>query len=100
MATMTVHYLAGEISAWLGDLDRLTTDPVDAARVAELRNHTERSAPHELVGLVSEVVDTIDSICWASLTVGNIAEFDRQTVMARDFAEFACAANLLRQDQV
>jgi hypothetical protein len=41
-------YLSGEFSAWLGDLGRQTTDPGDAARLAELRVLSERCAPNDL----------------------------------------------------
>ena len=96
---MTVYYLSGEISVWLGELARLIDDPSAAARVAELRIRSERCAHHELTGLVPRMLDVIDEVCWSSLTNGNITGFDCQTAVARGLSEFARAAGLLQDDQ-
>jgi hypothetical protein len=98
-ATMTMYYLSGEISVWLGELAPLIADPSAAARVAELRIRSERCAPHELTSLVPRMLDVIDEVCWSSLANGNITGFDRQSAVARGLAEFSRAAGILHDDQ-
>ena len=92
---MTVNYLSGEFSAWLGELARRTTDPRDAARVAELRVLSEGCAPSDLARVVPGVLDAIDDLCWASLSIGDVVNFFQGTAVARGFGEFVIAAGLL-----
>jgi hypothetical protein len=91
---MTQQYLNGELSLHLGE----ACDEPDYAMgttLAALRRRVEDAPVAALPALAAEAVDAVDAACWAALTHGDLAAFDRECRACARLHEFATCAGLI-----
>lgn len=92
---MTQHYLHGELSLILWELEVLAADEASAREYARLRREAE-TVP--LAGLASVAVRALalaGASCWDSLVRGDGTAFGHQAVVFVELSEFAVCAGLV-----
>ena len=97
---MTQHYLAGELSLHLEQLQAATTDNTAATRFARLRHEAETAPLTELTGVAAHALELADCMCWESLTHADAAAFVTQAAASADLWEFSICAGLLHEPAV
>lgn len=96
---MTQHYVAGELSLRLGELQAVATDQERAREVARLRHEAETVPLATLGSVVLRALDLADRLCWSSLGCGDALAFNRQAAICADLWEFGICARLFEEDQ-
>ena len=91
---MTKQYLVGELSCLLADLQPVPDDLL-AAALRDLRREVEAGPPWGLDPLAERAIRLTDSICWATLERGDVAQFCKAVDAAVRVQEFTLCANLL-----
>jgi hypothetical protein len=92
---MTQHYIVGELSSLLGDLQ---PPPGDwSAAVDELRHEVEHSAVPLLPRLAREAMGLTDRVCWDALEHGDVGDFSRYAKTGAALWEFSANAGLLSE---
>lgn len=94
MVAVTQQYLNGELSLHLGEIDDEPDYAVGAA-LAALRHRVEEASVTELPALATEALDVVDAACWAALTHGDLASFERECRTCARLHEFATCAGLI-----
>ena len=98
---MTQDYLIGEL---LARLERLQSASVGTAgtltrlRLTRLRRRVETRPAGELRAETAQALALADRLCWASLTAGDAAAFDRQAAISADLRLFGICARLLDEE--
>jgi hypothetical protein len=95
---MTVHYIGGELSIILGQLQAAAPDPVSACRFADLRHEAETRPPTALGGVALRALVLTDDLCWRSLMRADPVAFTRQAAVAAELHDFGVCAGLLPED--
>jgi hypothetical protein len=95
--SMTQHYLCGELSSRLGQLECAAAGQPSCCAVHELRRQAESSPPFILCAVARRALELADVLCWDALQRGEIATFADESAIAADLYEFATCALLLDQ---
>ena len=95
---MTQHYLVGELSFLLGELQTVTTNEASAREVARLRYEAETTPPTALQSVAVRALVLTDCLCWDSLTRADAATFSRQATVCAELHEFGVCAGLLDEE--
>ena len=95
---MTMHYLAGELSVLLGELQTVDPHEASAGAIARLRYETETFPVETLGSVVVRALWLIDDLCWESLTSGDAIAFNREATISAELREFGICADLLEED--
>jgi hypothetical protein len=96
---MTQHYVAGELSLRLGELQAVATDQEGAREVARLRYEAETVPLATLGSVVVRALGLADRLCWNSLGCGDALAFSRQAAICADLWEFGICARLFEEHQ-
>jgi hypothetical protein len=88
---MTQHYLAGELSLRLAQLEGVA----GGRGFGDLRREAERTPPASLAGVLARALGLSDSLCWDALTRGDTAAFSAQAAICADLYEFGVFAGML-----
>lgn len=94
---MTQQYLAGELSARLEHLQAVTAEET-ALEVACLRHQIEEGSLAGLVTAARRALTLADSLCWESLSRGDVTAFTSQATLAEDLHLFGISARLVAGD--
>jgi hypothetical protein len=95
---MTQHYVAGELSLRLGELQAIVTDQECTREIACLRHEVER-VPRAALGPVAiRALRLADRLCWDSLACGDALAFSRQAAICADLWEFGICARLFEEN--
>ena len=92
---MTRHYLIGEFSAVLGELQEEVTSPASAPDVARLRREVEAAPPTALGSRATRALELIDRLCRESLDQGDATAFTRLAGIGAELRTFGVCAGLL-----
>jgi hypothetical protein len=95
---VTQHYLAGELSLLLGDLETLSIDQATAHDLGCLRREAETCPLTALGSVAVRALALTDGLCWDSLTRADVATFTRQATICAALHEFGVCAGLLEDD--
>ena len=95
---MTQHYLAGELSVLLGELQALTVDETSARDLGCLRREAETCPLPALGSVTVRALALTDSLCWKSLDRADATTFTRQATLCAELHEFGLCAGLLEED--
>ena len=95
---MTQHYLAGELSVLLGELQALTVDEAWARDLGCLRREAETCPLPALGSVTVRALALTDSLCWESLDRADGTAFTRQAALCAELHEFGLCAGLLEED--
>lgn len=91
---MTEHYLVGELSALLADLQPVSEGLLSDA-LCDLRREVEASPPWGLRPLAARALTLSTSICWINVESGDMTRFADTVDVAVRVREFSLNANLL-----
>ncbi len=89
---MTQQYIAGQVSALLGDLELISGGC--PAVVRDLRRDVEHSSLERLPRLAREAFKLLDTMCWAVLEEGDLRGFGECAKAAAALGELADNAGL------
>jgi hypothetical protein len=92
---MTQHYLSGELSLLLEQLQATTNDDTATAEVAHLRREAETSPPTALSLVAARALELADGICWDSVADTDTTAFDHQATASADVWELPRTRPLL-----
>jgi hypothetical protein len=92
---MTQHYVVGQFSVLLGDVEAAAVEWQDSVR--RLRLQVEASSLALLPALAEQALSLTDAICWAAVEQGDVTRFCSRATSAAHLAEFLDCAGLLRQ---
>lgn len=92
---VTRHYLAGELSVRLGQLQAAAATEAAAREAAALRNAAETRPLSSLETVAARALVLAEDMCWCSLERGDAEAFARQAALGADLHEFAVCAHLL-----
>ena len=95
---MTQHYLSGELSVLLGELQALSVDETWARDLGCLRREAETCPLRALGSVTVRALALSDSLCWASLGRADATMFTRQAVLCAELHEFGLCSGLLEED--
>jgi hypothetical protein len=95
---MTQHYLAGELSLRLAQLQAVVGSQASVRAVGHLRREAEEGPLTALTVVVLRAFELTDLLCWDSLTRGDTASFTRQAAVCAELREFGACARLLEED--
>ncbi len=95
---MTQHYIAGELSLRLGELQAAAPDQERAREVGRLRYEVETVPRAKLGSVVVRALEVADRLCWDSLGCGDALAFGRQTAISAELWEFGVCARLCEED--
>ncbi|SRR6266571_4504540 len=98
MAGMTQHYLAGELSVILGQLQAVAPNQSLVRDVGRLRRDAETVPLTALGSVVVRALEMTDTLCWESLGRGDTAGFTRQAALGAEMCEFGTCAGLLEEE--
>lgn len=90
---MTQHYIVGQFSMLLGELESASAQ--EAVAVGRLRRHVETSRPSDLRLLARRAAELIDIMCWAALERGDGRGFAHCADVAAGLWEFRRTAGLI-----
>ena len=96
---MTQHYLVGELSLLLSELQTVTNSGAAARDVACLRYEAETAPLPALSSVTVRALQLTDCLCWDSLTRADTATFDRQATVGAELHLFGVCAGLLDEQQ-
>jgi hypothetical protein len=91
---MTQHYIAGEFSSLLTELQPAPSALLEDA-LHDLRRDVELGPQPVLPQLAREAMTLSDMICWVALEQGDVSGFSRYVGAANALREFTVSANLL-----
>jgi hypothetical protein len=91
---MTQQYLIGELAVRLEQLQAVAADG-PAQDVARLRHQVETGPMTGLACAAGRALALADSLCWDSLSRGDVAAFTRQASLSADLRLFGVCAQLL-----
>jgi len=91
---MTHNYLIAELSVRLGEL-QATVGHDAAPELAALRHQVEAGSPPGLRAAAVQALAIADSLCWESLSRGDITGFIRQAEISADLRLFGVCSRLL-----
>ncbi len=94
---MTQHYLAGELSVLLAQMQTTVSDQAAARTAARLRGEAETLPVTALAAVATRALDLINAACWDSVASGDTAAFHGQAVVAAELYDFGVCAGLLAQ---
>lgn len=92
---VTKRYLAGELSAWLGQLRSTVEDAAEAEEVGELRRQAETLPVPALGRVVVRAVELTDCLCQASLERGDWSCFQRRVSICSELWELGTCGGLV-----
>jgi hypothetical protein len=95
---MTRHYLAGELSLLLGELQTVTPNQASAGEVARLRYEAETSPLTALPSVTVRALVLTDGLCWESLARADTATFDRQATVSAELHDWGVCAGMLDEE--
>jgi hypothetical protein len=90
---MTQHYIVGQFSMLLGELQPASAD--EAVAVGALRRRVETSRPWDLRELARQAAELTDSMCWAALGRGDVRGFAHCAQVGAALWEFRLTARLI-----
>jgi hypothetical protein len=93
---MTRHYLIGELSVRLAELQAVAANGASAQEVARLRREAETGPLTALASVAVRALELTDRMCWDSLARGDAAEFAREAATCAKLRDFAVCAGLLQ----
>lgn len=91
---MTQQYLIGELSVRLEQLQAVAADG-PAQDVARLRYQVETGTMTGLACATDRALALAESLCWDSLSRGDVAAFTHQVRLSADLRLFGVCARLL-----
>jgi hypothetical protein len=91
---MTQHYLTGELSLRLAELQAVAGKQACARDVAGLRREAEKGPLTGLGSVAIRALELTDRMCWDSLTRGDAPAFGREAAICAELWEFAVCASL------
>jgi hypothetical protein len=89
---VTQQYLAGELSILLSTV---AVDQPGADELARLRRQAETSPPDQLAAVTVCALRLVDTLCWSSLSRGDIAAFSGFAELSYRLYEFGMCSGLL-----
>ena len=89
---VTQQYLVGELSVLLSTV---AVDQPGAEELARLRRQAETLPPGQLAAVTIRALRLIDTLCWCSLSRGDIAAFSSFTELSFRLDEFGMCSGLL-----
>jgi hypothetical protein len=92
---MTQHYLLGELSLILGELQAAATSEAAVRDIVGLRREAETGPLTALPSVAVRALELTDDWCWNSLMLGESAAFARQAATCGHLWEFAVCAGLV-----
>jgi hypothetical protein len=92
---VTTQYLIGELSVRLERLEAVAASDA-CSDVAGLRREVETGPTSGLAPAAVKAIELADSLCWQSLSRGDITTFTRQAEILADLHLFGICARLLR----
>ena len=92
---MTQHYLAGELSVLLAQLQAADTHQAAVRDVAQLRREAETGPVTTLPSVVVRSLALTDRLCWDSLERGDPAAFTCQAAICAELRDFGICARFL-----
>jgi hypothetical protein len=95
---MTQHYLAGELSLRLAQLQAVVGNQASVDQVRQLRREAETTPPAALTAVVVHVLEVTDGLCWDSLARGDAGTFSAEAAISAELSEFGVCAGLLHDD--
>jgi hypothetical protein len=95
--TMTQHYLAGELSLLLAQLQAVATNQASVRDVASLRHEVEAGPLTVLTSVMARALELANGLCWDSLRRGDTAAFTSQAATCAELWEFGVCASLLEE---
>ncbi len=95
---MTWHYIAGELSLLLGELQEVTSDEVFASEISNLRREVEAEPFPALVHIAARSLALANDICKISLARGDTCSFMRQLLICNELWCFGVSAGLFIDD--
>lgn len=93
---MTQQYLAGELSVLLGHLQAAATTEASRRDAWLLRRAAETQPVTVLGSVTAAALALTESLCWDSLTRGDMAAFNRQAAVCAELHDFGVCAGLVR----
>ena len=96
---MTQQYLIGELSVRLEEL-QATAHQAAARSVACLRREVETRPVAGLALAAAQAVALADSMCWDSLSRGDVTAFARQARFSAELRQFGICARLLNENYI
>ncbi len=98
MVSMTQHYLAGELSILLGQLQAVAPNQALLRDVGRLRRDVETGPLTALGSVVVRALELTDTFCWESLGRGDTGGFTRQAALGAEMCELGTCAGLLEEE--
>jgi hypothetical protein len=95
---MTCQYLAGELSALVGELKSTAAGKIDGADLDVLRREVETVSPTLLPSVARRVLDRARSLCWESLSRGDMVSFGLCTSVCANLRDFVVCAGLVDEE--
>ncbi len=96
--SMTWHYIAGELSLLLGEMQEVARDKMVLCEISELRKKVETAPLAALSDVAAQSLSLANEMCRASLALGDSCAFTRQLVVCHELWSFAVSAGLLTED--
>jgi hypothetical protein len=94
---MTQHYLIGELSIRLGQLQAVAAHDTET-ELAALRQQVEAEPLPGLRAAAVQALAVADRLCWQSLARGDMVAFTRQAQISADLRLFGVCSRLLADD--
>jgi hypothetical protein len=93
---MTQQYLVGELSVFLGQLQRVATDQAAGGDIVCLRREAENTQPIVLTAVAMRALQLNRKLCWDSLTRGDLAALIPEIALCAQLHEWGVCAGLFR----
>jgi hypothetical protein len=94
---MTQHYIAGELSVRLAELQAVATTPQSEADFVRLRREVECDSRASFGFVVRQALTLTDRLCWESLKCGDTGAFEFQASISVELREFGVCAGLIEE---
>lgn len=95
---MTWHYIAGELSLLLGELQEVARDETIVREISDLRKEAETVSFTALANIAAESLALANDMCELSLAVGDSRGFTRQLSICNELWCFGVSAGLFCDD--
>ncbi len=95
---MTWHYIAGELSLLLGELQEVTSDEMFSLEISNLRKEVEVEPLSVLVHIAARSLALANDMCAISLARGDSVNFTRQLLICNELWCFGVSAGLFIDD--
>jgi hypothetical protein len=93
---LTQHYLAGELSLLLQELQTAANES-SAGAAAALRREVETVPLSALPWVMARALELSDGLCWDSLSRGDVAAFSAEAAICGELHVFGVCAGLLEE---